>query len=139
MNNKVLICGSRTWNDRELIRSWLCKLQDWGYDTLIEGEARGADSIARDEAGKMRFKIEKYPANWDKYHKVAGPIRNKQMLVEDKPSLVVAFSQDISNSKGTRNMVEQSLRSKVEVIVVDEKGNICQEEDLENLINKIKM
>lgn len=128
---KVLICGDRNYKDVEAIRSWLSKLQDWGYDTVIEGEARGADSIARDEAEKMNFNVEKYPALWEEYKekypikdfgmkwKSAGTDRNTQMLVEGKPDLVVAFHNDIENSKGTKNMVKQARNSGVQVIIVD--------------------
>jgi hypothetical protein len=117
---KVLVCGSRDWLDREPIRVWLCKLHDWGFDTLIEGEARGADTIAREEAEKLGFTVLKFPADWDKYHKAAGPIRNKQMLVEGKPDLVIAFSKDIQNSKGTKNMIQQADSNKppIHTIVV---------------------
>jgi hypothetical protein len=118
MSKKVLICGSRDWIDPEPIRSWLCKLQDWGYTTLIEGEARGADSIARDEAEKMGFVVLKFPADWDKYHKAAGPIRNAQMLKEGTPELVVAFSKNIVESKGTKNMVDQAIKAGVSTIIV---------------------
>ena len=59
---KVLICGDRNWPDRDAIRSWLSKLQDWGYTTVIEGEARGADTIAREEAEKAGFCVLRFPA-----------------------------------------------------------------------------
>lgn len=116
---KALICGDRNWTNIELIRSWIARLQDWGYDTIIEGEARGADSIARNEAEKAGMMVLKFPAQWDKYHKSAGPIRNKQMLDEGKPNLVVAFHSNIQNSKGTKNMIEQAKKAGVEVILVE--------------------
>ena len=117
---RVLICGSRDWTDIELIRSWIAKLQDWGYSTVIEGEARGADSIARNEANKAGMIVMKFPANWDKYGKSAGPIRNTQMLVEGKPDLVVAFHNNIQISKGTKNMIKQAEAARVKVILVEE-------------------
>src|SRR3972149_6405940 len=103
---RVLICGDRNWTDVRTIRSWIAGLQEWGYTTLIEGEARGADSIARDEAILAGIKVLPFPANWAKYGRAAGPIRNQQMLDEGQPDLVVAFHNDIDNSKGTKNMVE---------------------------------
>ena len=120
MNKKVLICGDRNYSNIGLIRSWIAKLQDWGYNTIIEGEARGADSIARNEAEKAGMIVLKFPADWDKYHKAAGAIRNTQMLKEGKPNLVVAFHTDIKNSKGTKNMIEQAKKAGIEVILVEE-------------------
>jgi len=114
---RVLICGDRNWRDERIIYSWLCKLQDWGYTTVIEGEARGADSIARELAEKMGFKVIKFPANWRRYGRAAGPIRNRQMLVEGRPNLVIAFHNDIEHSKGTKNMIEQARKAGIRVIV----------------------
>ena len=58
---KVLVCGDRNWDDRELVRSRLSKLQDWGYDTIIEGEAKGADTIAKEEGARMGFTVLECP------------------------------------------------------------------------------
>lgn len=57
-------------------------------------------------------------AEWDKYGRAAGPIRNKQMLLyvlEAKP-LVIAFWDGIS--RGTKNMVSQAEKADVEVRIV---------------------
>ena len=116
---RVLICGDRHWENREAIRSWLAKLQDWGYDTVIEGGAKGADRIAEQEARLMGFTVIEFPAEWDLYGRAAGPIRNKQMIVEGKPELVVAFHSDITQSKGTANMVSQARKAGIKAIVVD--------------------
>ena len=128
--DKVLICGDRNWGTRvedgltivyqpevDLIASWVCKLQDWGYDTIIEGEARGADIIARNLGKKMGFNIIAVPADWQKCGKSAGPIRNSEML-KHEPSLVLAFHSNIENSKGTKNMVHQATKSGIEVIII---------------------
>jgi hypothetical protein len=72
--------------------------------TIIEGEARGADSIAREEALALGYEVLRFPANWRQHGKAAGMIRNRQMLVEGKPNLVYAFPTSV-NSIGTRNMV----------------------------------
>ena len=92
---KVLICGSRDWTAHEPIRAWLSKLQDMGFDTVIEGEARGADIIAREEAQLLGFTVMPFPANWRQFGRAAGPIRNRQML-DEQPELVLAFHEYIS-------------------------------------------
>ena len=114
---RVLICGGRNWTNREAIRSWVAYLQDWGYDTVIEGEARGADSIARDEALRAGMKVIRFPADWSKYHKAAGAIRNKQMLVDGKPDLVLAFHNDIAHSKGTALMLKLAKDAGIETLL----------------------
>jgi GDP-D-mannose dehydratase len=119
---KVLICGSRDWDSFESILEQIMLLyQKYGDDfVVIEGEAKGADSIARTCAEKFDIEVEKYPANWDKYGRAAGPVRNKQMLVEGQPDLVLAFSKNLSTSKGTKNMVDQAREAGVEVRVYNE-------------------
>ncbi len=52
------------------------------------------------------------PAEWSKYGRRAGPIRNKQMLDVGKPHLVVAFP----GGAGTANMVKQAKAAGVPII-----------------------
>jgi len=114
---RILICGDRNWTDRERIAMFLAPL---GSDTIIiEGGARGADTIAKEEAELRSFQVMEFPAQWNKYGKSAGPIRNKQMLDEGKPDLVVAFHNDIKNSKGTKNMIKQAKKAGIKVILVE--------------------
>ena len=54
----------------------------------------------------MGVPVEVYPADWTRYGKPAGPIRNRQMLNEGKPDMVIAFHDDLSVSVGTKDMVD---------------------------------
>lgn len=107
---RVLACGDREWKNKELIAEVLGSIS---FDTLIEGEARGADILAREaiegfncyKLGVHNRLILPFPANWDRYGKAAGSIRNAQMLKEGEPDLVVAFHNHIEDSKGTGMML----------------------------------
>lgn len=110
---RVLVCGSRHWSNRDAIEVVLSELPP--ETVIIEGEARGADSIARDVAKKLGFAIEPYPADWQRYGRSAGHIRNKQMLVEGKPDLVLAFQEDAS--RGTQNMINLARAAGVRCVV----------------------
>ena len=114
---KVLVCGDREWTDRQAVKLWLEVLKEIGYTDLIEGEARGADRISREEGEKLGFMVDPHPANWTKYHKGAGPIRNREML-DQKPDLVLAFHHDLSKSKGTADTVREARRRGIEVKVI---------------------
>ena len=116
---RVLVCGDRNWTDIEVIRQKLISIPD--ISVVIEGEARGADRIARQVAEELNIPVEKFPANWDKYGKAAGPIRNQQMLDEGKPDLVLAFHNDLENSKGTKDMVIRADKAGVETVVIKQK------------------
>lgn len=91
--------------------------QTLGIDHIIEGEAAGADMMAKHWAAERGIPFTGYPANWFLYHRAAGPIRNKQMLTEGKPDMVVAFHGDIWSSKGTQNMVMQALGAGLPVMI----------------------
>ena len=91
-------------------------MSSYGMNVLIEGCARGADhaaeSFGRDKASHdENFVLREFPAEWDKYGKAAGPIRNHQMLdallsYKDTHLLtIIAFHDNISASRGTKNMI----------------------------------
>ncbi len=113
---RVLVCGDRNWTDVELIRDNL------PHETtvVIHGACRGADKIGGEVAESLGIPVEVFPAQWKRYGRGAGPIRNKQMLDEGKPDLVLAFHPDLLKSKGTRNMVTLARKKGLPVIVVSE-------------------
>lgn len=71
--------------------------------------------------GVPKERILAYPADWDKYHRAAGHIRNQQMLAEGKPTLVLAFHHDLAKSKGTKDMVRRALKEGLPVYLNGEK------------------
>lgn len=116
---RVLICGDRNWPD-SLFHVVLDKLSSLeNVECVIEGEARGAD-MAGKLAGKcLDLQVIAFPAEWNKYGKAAGPIRNQQMLNEGKPTLVLAFHRDIKGSKGTGDMVYRAKKAGISVEVIE--------------------
>lgn len=109
MSIRLLICGSRNWDDGAFILSELEKRCVGGDrpDVVIHGNARGADILGALAATKLDIPIIAYPADWGKYGKAAGPIRNRQMLEVGQPTEVWAFHDDIASSKGTKDMIIQ--------------------------------
>lgn len=118
---RVLVCGSRHFNDQELLNKTLFEItkldEVYNHGTVIHGNAKGADTLGALWGYRMGWKVEAYPADWDKYGKGAGHIRNKQMLDEGKPDLVVAFMA--KDSRGTKNMVDQATKAGVEVKIIN--------------------
>lgn len=114
---RVLICGSRHFNDYAKLFNELFDLNCYKWKTIIHGGARGADSLANLWAEAHNYEIECYPADWKTHGKAAGPIRNRQMLVEGKPDLVVAFLAP--DSRGTKNMIEQAEKAGIPVKVIN--------------------
>jgi len=126
---KILVCGGRDFNDYAAVSEVLNELciehsENYNPDdnwlptdiTIISGKARGADTMASDFAICNFCQLEEYPADWKTHGKSAGPIRNRQMLVEGKPDLVVAFP----GGRGTANMVSIAKKAGVPVLEIEE-------------------
>lgn len=111
---RVLICGSREWTDRDAIKKEVLRLKP---SVIIEGGARGADTLAREVGVELGILVRTFLADWKTYGRAAGPIRNTRMLVEGKPDLVLAFHKYLAESKGTQNMVKQAKKAGVKTIV----------------------
>lgn len=106
-------------------------LKDLDITVLIEGEARGADLLARRYAERRKIPVNAFPALWDKHGKAAGPIRNTQMLSEGRPDLVVAFLyhvgaqevmyglSDSQYNRGAKHMINIAQKAGVETVVID--------------------
>ena len=119
---RLLICGSRVWSPKRhlIIKSIINGIKEVAEDeefTVISGGARGPDSIAAETCEEFDIDFEEYPANWDAFGKRAGIIRNEQML-NTGIDLVVAFSDDIENSRGTKHMCNIAWKKGVPVYVV---------------------
>ena len=124
---KVLVCGGREYTNKEKVFSVLTALggvpmgdvdnPSWlpRPDLVImHGGARGADTLADGWAVTNWVPVEEYRADWDKYGKGAGFIRNKQMLEQGKPDLVIAFP----GGRGTNNMIELAREANIAVEVI---------------------
>ena len=110
---KVLVCGGRDFNKPSLLRNYLDYYHaKWIIDVVIQGGATGADYVAKVWAEDNNVINEEYPANWTKYDRAAGHIRNKQMLDEGHPSVVIATVGGV----GTANMIKQAKQRGIKVI-----------------------
>ena len=110
---KVLICGSRTWTEWDPI--W-ARMEQLPADTIVvHGGARGVDKIADYIAGRLKLERRQYLAQWGKYGKAAGVIRNRQMIEEEQPDLVIAYWN--GTSRGTKDTIDLARKHKIPVEV----------------------
>lgn len=102
---RVIIAGSRdggfTFEDvRDAVAQ--AELYEIVPTVVLSGTARGVDRLGETWANSNAIPIERYPADWDRYGKSAGYIRNKQMAGE-ADALIALWDGE---SKGTRHMIE---------------------------------
>lgn len=85
--------------------------------TIVHGRAaNGADKIAHQEAEKLGLRVEPHPANWAKYGKSAGFVRNKEM-VDIGADLCIAFWDGKSN--GTKHTMDLAEAAGIPVEVIE--------------------
>lgn len=109
---RILVCGGCEFVDQVAAFAVLDKAHtDRPISVVISGRARGADLIGERWAISRGVPVLPFPADWNRYGGYAGPIRNKQMLIEGKPDGVIAFP----GGPGTRNMIQQAKAAGVPV------------------------
>src|ERR1700744_6520632 len=104
---KLVIACSRTFN--------LTTLDLWSIlimanlhrrvTTIIAGGGQGIDSTAKQMALEYGLDYREFPAEWEKYGKAAGPIRNKDQAKEGDELLIIWDGE----SKGSANMKSEML------------------------------
>lgn len=105
---KVIIAGGRDYtNFQQLTLTMDALLKYKAAVTIISGGARGADSLGERYAKLRGYTYIVMKADWDKYGKRAGYLRNKDML--DEASAAVCFWNGIS--RGTANMIDITMQS----------------------------
>src|SRR5260221_13374048 len=113
---RVLVCGGRDYSDAVVVGAWLGAIEKkWGIAVIIHGDARGADTLAKFYGEFRRLQVSAYPADWRRYGRSAGPIRNEFMLRDSKPDLVVAFP----GGAGTADMVRRAKAADVSVMAIN--------------------
>lgn len=110
-NYRLVVAGCRDFHDYAVASSEINKhLQklDVEYSVIIvSGRAEGADKLGERYAAEHNLTIERFPAEWDKYGKYAGPRRNAQMA--QAADAVLVFWD--GKSKGTKNMIENAKKA----------------------------
>ena len=115
---RVIIAGTRSFNDYELLRdscnNLLSEKQRTHTVVVISGTARGADQMGERYARERDFQLRRFPADWEQYGKSAGHIRNAKMA--DNADALIAFWD--GESKGTKNMIDNARRKGLAVRVI---------------------
>lgn len=117
---KVIIAGSRTFNNQDVVVHYFMDHNIPRKDVeIISGSARGADRLGEQLANQYGLKLTIFPADWDKYGKPAGMIRNKEMakyaVKDSEKGILFAFWD--GKSHGTKGMIDIAQKCNMEVII----------------------
>jgi len=118
---RVIIAGSRSITDGDEVEKAIAE-SGFPITRLITGGARGVDRVAIAIARSRGIPVSVFHANWDRYGKRAGFIRNAQMA-KYADGLIAVWD---GHSRGTRHMIETARRCGLQVYVhiVDGRDNV---------------
>lgn len=77
---RILVTGSRNWTNEARILTALIAATE-GPSIIVHGGCPdGADAIVAQLANEAGFPTEVHPADWKRYGRSAGPVRNGDMV-----------------------------------------------------------
>ena len=121
---RVIIAGSREFSDYELLKK-TCdyylsnKFKDPSCKVIvISGHASGADTLGEIYAKEKGLDCEIFPADWNKYGKKAGYLRNMSMAEVGNSAII--FMSAYGENKGSRMMERIAREKHLLVRVVEE-------------------
>lgn len=125
---KVIIAGTRDFADYKLLKekcdAILSNRRDDSNIVIVSGTARGADRLGERYARERGYRIERYPADWDRDGNSAGPIRNAKMA--DNANALIAFWD--GKSRGTKNMIDTAKAKGLMVRTINYLTNAREEQ-----------
>lgn len=113
MPRRIIICGSRNWEDYVAIERVVQGLEP--DDTVVTGGAHGADQMALEAARARNLPTEVFPADWKKHGKGAGFIRNEAMALAGADACIAFWDGE---SRGTADMMQRAAEHGIKVAVV---------------------
>lgn len=112
MIKRIVVAGCRDYENygeaKAYVEMCIEKIRKKYTLIFLSGGCKGADMLGEKYANENGFLIERYPANWQKYGKVAGPKRNLQMV--KACDYVICFWD--GKSRGTASMISYAKELK---------------------------
>jgi len=133
---RIIIAGSRSFGSFTILEKECHKifksLSEEGYLSgnvktdcanieIISGTANGADRFGEAFALKYGIEVKRFPAQWHKYGKSAGYVRNNIMAQyaakSDDLGVLIAFWD--GKSRGTKMMIDIAKKNNLKVFVIN--------------------
>lgn len=114
---RVIIAGSRHLTDTSPIISAVATWRAlFPLTEVVVGGAPGTDQLAEYWAKAEGLPVRRFPADWRRYGRGAGPVRNRQMAAYADGLIALPFGRSI----GTRQMIAEARKSGLEVLVIEQ-------------------
>ena len=108
---RIVVTVGRDFSDRDIVVKSMGKLNVGHGDVIVDGCASGADTICAEVGSKLGATIEPHPADWKRYGKAAGPMRNHEMI-DSGCDFLLAFP----GGRGTDECKRYARRNGVKVV-----------------------
>lgn len=99
---RIIIAGGRDFANSELLKTSCDLILAGRQCEIVSGGARGADRLGEFYAIDKNLPIRRFPADWDKFGKRAGFLRNSEMA--NYANELIAFWD--GQSRGTKHMID---------------------------------
>lgn len=132
---RIIIAGSRNFTDYKMLVSAAdTVLAELGSPVeaiqIVSGGAVGADQLGERYAKQHGYRCMRFPADWNKYGRRAGYLRNLQMaehaISDNSHGVLIAFWD--GESKGTGHMINIARTHGLDIHIVNYKtGGVSSE------------
>jgi hypothetical protein len=122
---RVIVAGSRTITDYAIVEKAIAfAIADGLVITqIISGTAAGVDVLGERWAKEhKRIVLKRFPADWNKHGRAAGPIRNITMS-ENADAAVIIWD---GFSRGTKHMYDTAKLKKLKVWLFNKQGELIR-------------
>jgi hypothetical protein len=109
---RVIIAGSRNENRYDIVANAI-DLSEYKVTKIISGGCRGVDKLGEQYAKDHKIPFQVFKAEWSRYGKAAGPVRNQKMAESADALIAILYP----GSKGTRSMIKIALKQGLKVFV----------------------
>lgn len=122
---RMIVAGGRNYSNQNIVNYYIDRVKDVcdsrGLNLVIVcGMATGADTLGRNYAISNGLEVLEFPADWNRYGKSAGYIRNKEM--GDVADSAIVFWD--GRSKGSKLMIDIMHELKKPVVAISYEGKV---------------
>lgn len=111
---KTIIAGSRSIRLFQTVFDAVM-LSNFDITEVVSGTAQGVDRLGEKVAETLNIPIKQFPADWNKYGKRAGILRNIEMA-NYADALIAVWD---GKSKGTKQMIDYAKAKNLKVFVYE--------------------